>query len=340
MRGVVLGVVGLSMLAGSTLAQAEEVNLEVAGLVEVEATSGEDFAGDRTSDVTLATVELALDAELNQRVSAHLAFLYEEDATDFGLDEGTLTLGLNDIAAFTAGRMYVPFGRFDSFMISDPQTLEMAETVETVLMLSLAGDGLYGFAYLFNGDAEEQSTGNDDNHISSGLNIGYARDGLFDVGLSYISNIADSETLQALEDDPDVVNAVGIIDSRVAGAGAYFSVNLGPVTILGEHITALDNFSNGDLDGMVGNEEKPAASNIEVGVVLPSGVTLAAAYQKTDEAAFIGLPESVVSATLAYEVVAGATLAAEYASLKDYGVSDGGTGESGHSVTVQLAVEF
>jgi len=329
---------GVAAMMLSSLAVAEPT-LEIGGLVEVEALAAEDYAGAKTSDVTLATVELALDSEINERLSAHIAFLYEEDATDFGLDEGTVTLGLNDSLAFTAGKMYVPFGRFDSFMVSDPQTLAMGETVETVLMLEGAGSGLYGSVYLFSGDSDRASTvaNGDDNEFSGGFSLGYAQDGVFDVGVSYISNIADSDTLQELAVGG---TNVGEVDTRVAGASAYLSATLGPVTLLGEHVGALKHFTNGDLDGSVTNEERPSASNIELGIELGGGVTLAAGYQKTREALFIGLPETVTAATVAYEVMEGATLAAEYARQKDYAVNDGGSGEEATTVTVQLAVEF
>jgi hypothetical protein len=340
MKAVVKGLAATAVLSVSSLAMAEP-ELAIGGLVEVEAVSGEDYAGDKITDVVLATVEVGMDATLNERVSAHLAFLYEEDDTDFGLDEGTLTLGLNDTTALTAGKMYVPFGRFDSFMVSDPQTLEMAETVETVLMVSMENRGLYGSAYLFNGDADEASdvAANDDNALSAGFNLGYARDGLFDVGVTYISNIADSDTLQGL-DDGAVPDNVGVVDSAVAGGSVYFSASFANVTVLGEHVAALESFSNGDLDGTVGSEEQPSASNLEIGVAVSDRLTVAAGYQMTDEALFIRLPETVASAAVAYEVMEGATLAAEYATMEDYATSDGGRGESANAFTMQLAVEF
>lgn len=331
---------GAVALMQSQLAFAEPA-FEISGLVEVEALAAEDFAGARTNDVTLATVGVAMNAIVDERLSARLAFLYEEDTTDFGLEEGTVTFGLSESMVFTAGMMYVPFGRFDSFMVSDPQTLVMSETVETVLMLSGKIRGLYGAAYLFNGDSEEigEVSAGDNKGISGGLNLGYARDGLFDVGVSYITNIADSDTLQTLEDEPGA-DARGVVDSAVAGASAYFIASLGNITVLGEHVTALDRFSNGDLDGTVTGKERPSASNIEIIAELADTFTVAAAYQKTAEALFIGLPETVVSATVAYKVAEGATLAAEFARMKDYADSDGGTGGDASSFTMQLALGF
>jgi hypothetical protein len=345
MKSVVMGLAGLAAFSVSSQVMAEAPNLEISGLVEVEASHVNDqispatdpAAPEKTSDIVLATVELAVDSQINERVSAHVAFLYEEDSTDFGIDEGTITLGLGDSMAVTAGKMYVPFGRFDSFMISDPQTLVMAETVETVLMFSAENNGVYGFAYLFNGDSDEASSAPDNDGISAGFNLGYAREGMFDVGVTYISNIGDTDTLQGLE---TTGTASGVVDASIAGASAYFSAGFGKVTVVGEHVMALDSFNNGDLDGTVSNKEQPSASNLEVGFDVADGITLAAAYQKTAEALFIGLPETVISASVAYEVMEGATLSAEYATMEDYATSDGGTGESANSFTMQLAVEF
>lgn len=336
-----LGVAGLVAMTMSFDAVAQWPEMEFGGLVEVEASSSEDFAGAKTSDITLATVALGIDARVNERVSAHISFLYEEDATDFGVDEGTLSFLVNDVVSFSAGKMYVPFGRYDSFMVSDPQTLVMGETVETVLMVSAERNGLYGSVYTFNGDSDKASTlakGND-NELSAGFNLGYARDEGFDVGISYISNIGDTDTLQALEASP-TAGSVGQVDSPVPGGAAHVMVSFGNVTLVAEHVRALEKFTNGDLDGTVTAQEQPAATNFEAGIQLEKGWLLAAAYQETSDALFIGLPKKVVSGAVSYEVMPGATVAVEYASMEDYASNDGGTGESANTLTLKMAAEF
>lgn len=336
-----MGLAGMAALSMSFNAVAQLPELEFGGSVEVEASSGEDYSGNKSSDITLATVELGVDAALNERVTAHVTFLYEEDATDFGIDEGTLSFRLNDAFSLTGGRMYVPFGRYDSFMVSDPQTLVLGETVETVLMLSAERNGVYGSVYTFNGDSDKASTvaKGDDNEMSAGFNLGYARDERFDIGISYISNIGDTDTLQALESDPSI-SKVGRVDSPVPGGAAHVSLSLGNVTLVAEHVRALEAFTNGDLDGTVTAEEQPAATNVEAGIQLERGWLLAIAYQETSEARFIGLPEKAVSGTVTYEVMPGATVSVEYASMEDYASNDGGTGETANSLTLQMAVEF
>ena len=86
---------------------------------------------DEDSNITLSTFELGLDAELNRHVSGHALVLWEEDDTEpVDLDEGFITFtGTEEIPAYLhAGKLYVPFGVYDTVFISDPFTLELGET--------------------------------------------------------------------------------------------------------------------------------------------------------------------------------------------------------------------
>ena len=70
-------------------------DIEISGLSEVEASKSEDFEGQNASDITLSTVELALDAWIyHDLVSAHILVLHEDDDTEpLELDEGIITIG-------------------------------------------------------------------------------------------------------------------------------------------------------------------------------------------------------------------------------------------------------
>ena len=66
-----------------------------------------------------------------------------------------------------------------------------------------------------------------------------------------------------------------------------------------------------------------------------------AAYQETDEAVALELPEERLSAAISVEVMDNTTLSLEWAHDDDDSTADGGTGASGgDTVTGQLAVEF
>ncbi len=326
-------------VAAALVSPVYAAEIEFSGAVEVEASSSEDYAGATTSDIVVATAALAVDAKLNNRVSGHLAFLYEEDDAEFdgatfGLDEATLSLQVTQMASLSAGRMFVPFGSFESNMISDPLTLELGETSETAIMLSTEDRGVTASIYAFKGDVDEISVppATDDDTISYGVKVGYAAANMW-MGASYISNIAESDGLQ---------QAGNSVASAVEGMGVNFGIKVNNATLILEHVAAADNFTNGDnlAGNVVANSETPTASNIEVAFNLQKGATFALAYQMTDEAQFLDMPETVMSAAYSVEVMPGTSIGLEYMSMDDYGVADGGSGETATAYTLQMAVEF
>jgi hypothetical protein len=305
-------------------AYAAEIPVTFSGGVEVEAGTSENYGGVTTTDIVLAKVEMAIDAELNDRVSAHIAYLYEDDAT--ALDEGTITLKFNDTTSLIAGHAYVPFGDFSSYMVSDPLTLALGETSEDVLMLSMESGKVSGSVYTFNGDADEISEAPNDDALSFGANIGYTTDDIW-MGVSYISNIADTNGLQ----DPG-----NTIDSAVAGMGVYFGMNINRFSIIAEHVAAMESFTNGDslAGNTVVNEETPTATNMEVAFNMNDAAIIAVAYQMTDEADFLGLPETATSIAVSFDVMEAAGVGIEYRTSENY------DGDTDSVLTVKLAVEF
>lgn len=317
---------------------AHEGEIEVSGVIEVEAAFGEDFAGSDSSDATLATVEIGIDSEISEGVMAHILLLHEEDDTPLEVDEGTITLmnlGGSPLY-FTGGKMYVPFGNFESNMISDPLTLELGETRESVLQLGFESGGFYGSVYMFNGDI--MKAGDDDTIEGTGINLGFTHENAvsYDVGFSYISNIADSDALQETVTDP-----LAVVDN-VAGMGFYAIVNYDAFTFIAEHVAATDTFDAADLD-FNGADAEPSSYNVEVAYGFDmSGMesTVALGFQGTDEALNLGLPKTTTLIALGMGIRENTTFSLEWRSDKDYDISDGGTGESADTITAQLAVEF
>ncbi len=317
-------------VAAAMSAPVYAADVSISGAVEVEASNSEDYAGAMTTDIVVATAAVGVDAKLNERVSATLAFLYEEDDTDFGLDEGYITMAMNKTTSVVAGRMFVPFGSFESNMISDPLTLELGETSETVLMAAMESGNVSGSVYTFNGDADEDAeiADGDNAALSFGASIGFANDNL-SIGASYISNIADTDGLSG--------GTAANVDSAVAGLGVSFGYTMGNFSVIAEHVTAAEEFTNGDLGGDIANEEKPRATNVEVAFGLKGGTTLAAAYQVSSETEFLGLPKYVTSVAVSFEPMKDVAMGLEYASMEDFAVNGS---ETGSAITAQLAVEF
>jgi hypothetical protein len=238
---------------------AQKINKYVSfsGLIEVEASAAEDFEGADSSGFELATVELGFDAQVTDWASGHILVLYEEGGDDdVVIDEGYITLGNTEQFPLylTAGRMYVPFGNFETNMISDPLTLEISETQETAIQVGFEAAGAYGSVFAFNGDTNE---GGGDSQIEQfGANLGYTyeQEGFsLDVGISYMNSMGDSDGLSGILEEEDMLEV-----DYVDGFGAYAVAAIGPFSLIGEYITALDDF--GDED-----DSQPMAFSVEAG---------------------------------------------------------------------------
>lgn len=335
---------GLAMacsLAMAQAAQAEAGGIALSGVIEVEATYNDDEIADEiTSDIALATVEVAADAQLNKAVSGHLLFLYEDGQGDDNvlMDEAVITLHMPRSPFYvSAGRQYVPFGNFETMMVSDPLTLELGETREDALLLGLESGGLYGSLYVFNGDADKAEI-NADRVNDFGANAGYAVETKrmnLDLGVSYINNIADSDTIQE-------AMPAGGIQRHSGGLSAHLVLGSGRTHFMAEYLTATKTIKQVDL-AFKGKSAKVSAMNLELGVDLRLGgkpATLAVAHQQSGEALDLGLPESRNLLALSVELTEGTTLALEYATAEDYAVADGGTGKDATGFTAQLGLEF
>ncbi len=304
------------------------------GLIEVAGSSSNNFADESESRFELATVELGFVGKMTDWATAHLTFLYEEGGDDKVLvDDAHILIGNMDTfpVYINAGRQYLPFGNFTSNMISDPLTLEIAETRETALQLGFAAKGIYGSVFAFNGDTNE--AGGDSRIEQYGANLGYTfeQDSFaLDVGVSYLNSMGDSDGLSNILKDQNLLES-----DYVDGFGAYAVSSLGPVRLIGEYISALDTFEDAA-------HSKPMAFNLEAAYAFSLGKiesTIALAYQGTEDLAGT-LPESRILGTLALGIFNSTTLAFEYAHDEDFDEADGGTNESADSFTGQLSYQF
>jgi hypothetical protein len=286
-----------------------------------------------SSDIALATVELGIDADIAKHVGGHVLFLWEEDDTEeVVVDEGFIILDGEDVLPMylNAGKMYVPFGYFESHFISDPLTLELGETRESAVKVGFANDMFDLCLTGFNGDIDE--TGDDD-HIK-----GYVGSATFTLpektlpdlglmaGVSYISNIADSDGLEG--------ETTGEVDDYVGGLGSFVSVSyLERFFVEAEYVGALDSFEAGELSFDGGEELEPKTWNIELAVVPVEQLELALRYEGGDDLGDL-LPETQYGAAVTYSLFENTALAVEY--LHGEFEND----DERDAVTAQLAVEF
>ncbi len=313
-------------------------NLAMTGAIEVESSFSK-TSGENTSDITLSTVELGFGAAITKNIIGRLLFLFEEDATDpLQLDEGFINIQLGDSPfLITAGQFYLPFGIYDSHLISDPLTLELGETRESALQLNFAQAAFYSSFFIFNGTATESDDREKIDGYGAAAGLSHqGKEYIFDFNITFLSNIADSDTLQ------ESVSDSRAMESTVAGTAAQVSFSMGSITLSGEYIGANRSFKAADLT-FNGGGARPSSTSFELAYdfkLTGRNATVAVAIQTSDEAAALALPEQRTAATLSVDIVENTSIAIELKHEEDYEKAMGGSGDGSNTGTLQLAVVF
>lgn len=306
------------------------------GLIEVEAAVDENDKFGDTSAVTLATVELGIDAQINDRVKTHVLFLWEEGETDpIALDEGTIELAFTPEFGMRVGKMYLPFGGFKTHFISDPQTLELGETNKTAALLKYATEMIEIEGGVFNGTVDK--AGRPDKIDDYVLGVRFVPAEPIAIGAFYISDLSESdagltvaykEGMTPPDPDPETVS------KRVAGYGAYLIFAFEGIKFDAEYITAAKRFDVADLDADGdGAGDKPVAWNIEAAYDVNEKLEVAAKYEGNKD--MPDLPKYQYGVAASYGLFENVAVAIEYL----HGKYSDGAGER-DLVTAQLAVEF
>jgi len=302
------------------------------GLLEAEASYVKPDDGDAESDLTLATAELSIEADLNDSVGGHLTLLYEEtegEEDDIDVDEAVISLKFpgrlfQQSPSLHVGRMYVPFGMFNSFMVSDPLTLELGETQDTAALFALEGDVWTLKTGIFNGGTDAAGDQNDVDSWVASLEISLG--GNLSFGASYISDLAES--------DNELVQDATLYSGSVAGASAFLSATCGQFGLEAEYLFALEDFDaalvpiGADLTG-----RRPEAWNLEL-AWMPSGqIQVAARYEQAED-----FQDDLrrYGTTVSYGIFEHAVVALEYLRADADVVDD----HPVDVVTAQLALEF
>jgi hypothetical protein len=312
------------------------------GLLETEAAAGS-HRGEDASDVTLATMELGVEASLGKRVGGNLVLLWEEDDTEpVDIDVATIALSGSVIpVGFEIGKLYVPFGVFDSYFVSDPIALELGETRESALVLGYDHERLEVRVGAFNGNLNASG---DDDHVDDLVSsVVLTPTECLRISGYWISDIGESDVLEeflveALSDSgsgkrTDVSGSLEPVPGKsyqeVAGAGGAFSFGKYDLEMIAEYVTALDDF-NADLLG--GENTKPQAWNIELARYLTKNVESAIKYEGSD--GFPDMPTEQYGLCLGYSLTENCGLFIEYL----HGEYE--NGDERDVATAQVAIEF
>lgn len=266
----------IASLLPITVNQSVFAETTLSGLIEAEAIFLED------EDDTGITVELGIDHKVSEKVDAHVLFLHEQDQDDdIIVDEAVINLHPSEKTDIAIGRLYVPFGSYDTHMVTDPVTLDIGESQEEAVQLSQKFGGITASAYVFKDKAEGANSKID----NGGLSLTYESD-RFTAGVGYLSDVADH---------------------AISGINVHLALPLGSAKLIAEH-TSLDTI----------NDVDPSASHLEVGFDLGGDKVIAASYQKTSDADLLDLPEEVVGVAYTMPVYKNTSIAAEYLRVTAY----------------------
>ena len=305
--------------------------MEVGGVVEVEAVYESPGEGKSGTDADVATVELGAAVQVHDWAGAEVVLLYDDDE-DLNVDAATLTVGPPDGPwSFTAGQYALPFGTYETSLVSDPVTLEIGETGETALELGFEFDGFVASAFAFNGGLDR---GGDDRVSGFGAAAGWAmesEDSAFGVNVSWINDLGESDAIE---------EAVGeeVSDRRVAGWTASGFASFGAVTVSGEYLAAASEFRDENIAGA-----EPASWSLEAAYDFEIGgkeATVAASWQQTEDAVLLELPETRWLVGLSVGLADGVALGFEYKRDAGYGEAEGGDGKNSDAFTTLLSAEF
>lgn len=313
---------GISILDGK---------VRFSGLLELEGSYNRLRGGDAVSDLALATAQLGVEASLNDHVGAHIILLHEEgEDQDLVVDEAVLSLqgaiaSLPGTFHLDGGRLYLPFGAFNSHLISDPLTLELGETSDTALVASWSLVERLSFKLgVFSGDTDVN--GEDDSVDSWVVALSGSPVEGITVGASWISDLAES--------DNGLVTDAALHTDNVPGISAFFTATHGIFTVEGEYVTAVKRFN----DALVAGGEdlsggRPRAWNLELAVAPDEHWEIALRLEGARD--FLNDPNRY-GVAVSYGLMDHAVIALEYM----YTDQRAGEQESANTVTAQLAVEF
>ncbi len=303
-------------------------SISLSGLLEAEL--GIVSADTPEQDVVLATGEIGLTTRISNEVSAEIVFLWEEDDTpEVVIDQGYITVAPQKQWNVKVGKRYVPFGVFETLLVSDPLTLELGETNQSCLSFQYNSGMVDIELAVFNGDL----TIDGGDETLQGIALGCAVEPIEDLvlGISYLSNIADSEGLE------NEVSIPGDVTEPPAGISVFARHDFNDFSVLFEYIMA-GGFDAADLDhDGNGDGDTPLALNLEFGYAVNDEFNIALRYSMTSE--FLDMPLSQIGAAVNYSLYENTFLSAEIMS-NTYDEDFTGIDEGNTVITVQLSVEF
>ncbi len=326
--------------------------LALSGAIEPMAWHSKSYNGLQNGDVDLGTAKLDMAAALNSWVEGYFSFSYDGSSalasgrrinnSTVRLSKGFVNIGNIDRTPvyFTAGQLYVPFGRFSSSMISAPLPMIVARTMARTVIFGYRhqqGLGFFGAAYGFRSDTTLN------NRLSGGLNLGYDFDvngKRGEIGVSYISSINDASGMQGTGNAGTQFGGFGATAlseavQKVPGIDVHANINFDALSFSAEWVSATRAFRTADLSyNTVG--AKPQAINVEGAFtfkVKNKPASVAAGYGWSHQGLALGMPKHRLAAVFNVSVWRDTVESIEFRHDVDYAAGNQGSGINSTGVT-------
>ena len=306
---------------------------ELTGLAKVRLIDEMPFTGaTQVRDLQTAKIEFGYTQTHNNLFESSLLFVYEENLTPFTLEQADIRVDIAPLTQMQFGLSVLPFGQFDSLMIAKPLTLELMESFETMVALKqITPQGEFR-AFTYIGDSQTSSI----NQIEYGFGWKMPLRQTMSVDVGFNSNIADSNLIQEI----DGGGGAGKIAKQIGAVNMVFEAQWEPYSLYIENMQTTRAFISGDLGGAISQSTRLGVTHLEITAKLSDKHKMSVAFQQTNDAAFTGLPQSRISLNYQRQLHQRIYYALELSQTEDYSVADGGSGNNGNGIAIELTTEF
>lgn len=280
----------------------------------------------------LANAEFGVNIHAHPDAQIQLSALYEEDldgvVTELELDEAHVSWQAldNERLRIQLGRSYVPFGEYETVMITDPLPQELAEMRKDAVLHVQTKQGKWQLgAAVFSADSEDADTG-ESFEVGAVAGVRYHGEVLgrsIDLGVNYLSNLAEADVFESAA----VRRQIPAISIQRRGQWKQLQLR-------SESVFALKALQTGELDGAVSAEAKPSAHQSEVMWEAKQGHVIAAAWNRSNDAQALGLPKRTLGIAYRHQLNKHVSAALEWQEAEAY------DSDKNRTLTTQLTYEF
>ena len=279
-------------------------SVAVGGTIELELVAESPAEGDGSVGADVGKVELAVAAEINDQWGSEV--VVESDGGDIVVADAFLTFDAGGGLSASMGQQGVPFGVYDTNLVSDPLTKDLGDTSGVSLVLGGEADQLNWNLFALQPEDDGQFAEN------YGVAVGFAMEGeggAFGLDVSWINGMA---------------NAMDVQGVAVSASGSF-----GPASALLEYVTALE-APEGEATPTAWSAE--AAFGFEM---MGRDAAFAIGGGGTDDGEAAELAEARLRAGISMDVWDGVGIGVEWSQTDAYDAAD-----SADAFTVLLAAEF